>query len=140
MRTPAFATLVAACLGLSLTPPARALDRGLLITKATQGQHGLDFELSAVQEGPDAVVVRLSVPKTGRLADLTGVRLSVTDGKRFLTLVPVATAEADGRVTAWCQLTPEVAGKASLDLYTVTDRVYAFHYAVQVGTYVEPKK
>ncbi len=125
---------LAAC--LLDAPSASARGLGKLVTKATQKAVGVEFELSAVGS-PDAVIISISIPKSGKLESLRKVRLSVPaqNGKDFLILAPLEMAEREGAVHAWAQIAPELAAKASLDLVVEEGR-REFYYAVRVAEYI----
>jgi hypothetical protein len=131
-----FALLVAAMLpGISL---ARGL--GKVVTKATQKELGLDFELSATRE-PVAVLINMTIKRSGKLKDVRQVRLSIPaeNQKDFLLLAPLAVREVGGELRVSAQLAPALAANASVDL-VVEEGPREFFYQVKVVDYIIERK
>ena len=114
--------------------PARGL--GKVVTKATQKEFELEYDLSAVRE-PEAVIISMTISKDGKLRDLRQVRLSILadNKKNFLIRAPLEMSELDGRVRVSAQLDPELAANASLDLVVEEGRS-EYYYAVSVAGYI----
>jgi hypothetical protein len=127
-----------ALFGFAIFAPGIAYSSGVgkLVTKATQKELGLEFELSATRE-PDAVIVRMTVPKNGKLKDLRQVRLSILaeNQKDFLVLAPLDMRAENGGLRVSAQLAPEFAAKATLDLVVEEGRRESF-YSVKVADYI----
>jgi hypothetical protein len=135
---------LAAVMVLAVASHARAIEVGNLVTKGTQGTMGLEFTVSAVRESDEAVVVALRVPKKGILKDLQKVRLTVHEGKRLLLTVPLEIREESGSsVRTSFQLVPELADKATIDLYTEVSKdgpAFARFYSVRLNEYIQDKR
>jgi len=126
--------LVAALIAFPTASPARGL--GKLVTKATQKELELEYELSAIRE-PEAVIVSMTITKDGKLKDLRQVRLSILaeNQKNYLILAPLEMSQIEGRVRVSAQLDPELAGKATLELVVEEGRS-EFYYAVRINDYI----
>ena len=114
--------------------PASGL--GKLVTKGTQKELDLEFDLSAIHEG-EAVVVSMTIPKSGKLKDLRIVALSIhaENQKYYLVRAPLDMKHVDAGIRVSAQLAPELAVKAALDLVVQEGR-REFYYAVRVKDYI----
>jgi len=126
--------LVAVLVVVSGASLARGL--GKVVTKATQKELELNYELSAIRD-PNAVIVSMTISKEGKLADLRHVRLSILaeNQKDFLILAPLEMLEVDGKIRVSAQLDPGMAEKARLDLVVEEGRREYF-YAVSLKDYI----
>ena len=85
----------------------------------TKEQLGLAYELSApAKDG--SVTVTLTVTDFGKLEPLQAVILAIPggpkDGGRFDVYLPMATKCEGGKLTAWAQLSRELAERATVQL------------------------
>ena len=85
----------------------------------TKEQLELKFDLSAVPNG-DSVTVRLTINDLGKLKPLADVMLVVPTAKKgdhgIDLYMPMATREHDGELTAWAQLSRDLAERATIEL------------------------
>ncbi len=118
-------------------PRAFALSAGFTVTKATQVEQGLDFTLSAVRASETAVLVRMEIPREGKLKDLKSVKMRI--GAEPLVWADLqTTAGKDGALVVGFQLAPALADKCSIDLMTTSlDGVY---YSIELKGYITDKK
>ena len=122
--------------------PKASSARGLgkLVTKATQKELELEYELSAIRE-PGAVIISMAIPKDGKLKELRQVRLSILakNRKNYLILAPLEMRQVDDRIQVSAQLDPELAEKATLELVVQEGRT-EFFYSVRISDYISERK
>src|SRR5207244_879049 len=82
-------------------------------------QLGLNYEFSATAKD-GTVIVTLTIKDLGKLKPLQGVLLAIPSDKkddhRFDVYVPLATKQDGGKLTAWAQLSREMAERATVQL------------------------
>jgi hypothetical protein len=119
--------ILAVLLGLLTFPaPAPALMMGQVVTKQTQSHYGLKFALSAIKESSEAVVVQMTVPK---------------EGKQILLQTGIETrSDASGATIISFQISPDLADKYHLNLFTEISHGYATYFSVELKGYVTGKK
>src|SRR5579872_6507095 len=76
-------------------PPAFAMSELILVTKATQGKLGVDFTLSAVRVSDSAVLIRMEIPKKGKLKDLKRVTMDIGTYVPGVASSPVVSADLE---------------------------------------------
>ncbi len=107
----------AACVAVMVVG-ALAWGRGNALTESKE-QLGLDYEFSATARD-GTVLVQLTIKDLGKLNPLRHVLLAIPSDKkddhRFDVYVPLATKQDDGKLTAWAQLSREMAERASVQL------------------------
>lgn len=121
--------------------PCYARGVGKLVTKETQKEMELDFELTATRE-PNAVIVGMEIRTTGKLERLHQVRLIVpaADG-HFLVRVPMEMEQPrDGLTRVWAQIAPELAEKASIELVTDVHPRGEYYFSVRLAEYITDRK
>lgn len=82
-------------------------------------QLGLDYEITAVADKNDTVLVTLTVADLGKLKPLESIVLSVPSRQvknGFDMLVPMATKRDGSKLKAWAQLSRDVAERATIEL------------------------
>lgn len=136
--------MMTAVLLLASLQRAFAMSEGVFVTKATQGQSGLDFTLSAVRLSPQAISVRMEIPKTGKLQNLKAVRMTIGQGTPLLWSTLEAKPNDKGVLIVAFQIAPELADKCSIDLVVpnvpATAIDYEHFYAVELKGYVTDRK
>jgi hypothetical protein len=92
--------------------------RGIAVTESKE-QLGLNYEFSATATG-GSVRVQLTINDLGKLKPLRCVLLSIPSDKkddhRSAVYVPLATEQDGGKLTAWAQLSREMAERATVQL------------------------
>ena len=98
-----------------------AWGRGNALTESKE-QLGLDYEFSATATD-GTVMVTLTIKDLGKLKPLRGVVLTIPSDKkddhRLDVYVPLATKQDGGKLTAWAQLSREMAERATVELVPV---------------------
>jgi len=113
------------------------------VTKKTQAKLGLVFTLAAERVDEQAVLVRMEIPRTGKLKALRSVGMRIGPGRPivYATLQPTP-----GRGGSWSmsfQVSPELADKCSIDLTTPHDPPPGMSYlvyAVELKDYITERK
>lgn len=127
---------------LACIQPALALGVVEIVTKETQAKMGLDFTLTAERLSREAVLVRMEIPNKGNLRNLKGVTLSIGSGSPEVHAPLRTTSGKDGSLAVSFQLSPELAGRASIGLGpTILSRpTLSHHYAVELRGYITDRK
>ena len=124
--------------------PTFAISEGVSVTKSTQVELGLDFTLSAERVSERAVLVRMEIPKKGKLQNLKKVRMTIGQGTPLLSCNLETSPGENGSLVVQFQLSPHLADKCSIDLVTAkvpaTPRSYESYYAVELKGYVTGRK
>jgi hypothetical protein len=130
-------TVLALIICLNVPTAVFASGLGKLVTKETQEKLGLEFDLSAKSE-EHSTLVRLTIPKAGKLKDVLEIRLSIPaeDQQHFLVRAPLEMREGDGALGISAQLSPKLAEKAAIDLVMQKGR-REFFYHVRLADYIE---
>ena len=126
---------------IALQAPCYARGVGKLVTKETQKEMELDFDLKATRH-PNAVFVSMEIRTTGKLERLQQVRLIVpaADG-HFLLRVPMEMEQPrDGVTRVWAQIAPELAEKASIELVTHAHSRGEYYFSVRLASYITDRK
>ena len=134
------ALMLLALMLLGQVEQAGALSTSQTVTKETQAREGLDFSLSAVRESDEAVIVRMEIPKKGKLQNLQKVRMVISEGKSILlwSNLEITTTE-DGASVVSFQISPDLADKCSISLVTESSKTgpaNEFAYAVELKGYI----
>ena len=139
-----FVWLMVALLWGAHMPHAFAMSEGYFVTKATQAEQGLDYTLSAVRASDTAVLVSMEIQKVGKLKDLKRVTMTVGTGSPIVSADLQTRPGKNGSVVVSFQLSPELADKCSIMLFTPTVPVepmnYEQFYAVELKSYVTDRK
>ncbi len=115
---------------------AFALGIVVIVTKETQAKLGLDYKLVAERVDAEAVLVRMEIPRTGKLKDITGVRMRIGPGRPIVAATLQTTTSKDGVWVVSFQLSPALAEKCSIDLVgPMKDRSYGV-YSIELKGYV----
>jgi hypothetical protein len=105
---------------LAQIPPALALSELIAVTKDTQAKLGVQFTLSAVRVSETVVLVRMQIPKTGKLKDLQRVSLDIGTYPPGALTSPLVSADLattpgkNGSLIVSFQLSPEMADKCTI--------------------------
>ncbi len=133
--------MVCACIRFAF-----AMGEVVIVTKETQAKLGLNFSLEAERVSKEVVLVRVEVPREGKLKALRSVGMSIGKTKAFENGSPMLSAQLQttpGKNGSWVatfQLAPELADKCSVDLNVPeSDRTYTI-YAVELKGYVTDRK
>ena len=120
---------------------AFAMGELVVVTKATQAKLGLNFTLVAERVDAEAVLVRIEVPRAGKLKTLRNIGMSIGQGRPIVAATLQTTTGKDGSWIANFQVSPEMADKCSIDLLVpdVSGDEYLV-YAVQLKGYVTDRK
>jgi hypothetical protein len=130
--------LVALVIGLS-AGKSHALREGWIVTKATQKELGLTYDLLAEKVG-DVVLVSMEIPKDGKLKELESASFSMSEGSRTPLYVPMAMTEKKGVVSLRFQVGTEHVEKCSVGLYLKMHGRSGEFYAVMLKDYVTERK
>lgn len=129
---------------LACAQPTFALSEGVVVTKKTQAESGLDFTLTAVRLSQDAVSVRMEIPVRGKLKNLKRVTMSIGQGSPLVSANLQTTPGKEGSLIVSFQLSPDLADKCSIYLVVPSKNPTAFtyesFYAVQLREYVTDRK
>jgi hypothetical protein len=120
-----------------------AMGEVAVVTRETQAKLGLNFTLVAERVDSEAVLVRMEIPRKGKLKNLRSVSMRIGSG-RPLVSAPLQTSP--GKNGSWVvtfQVAPAMAEKCSIDLNTPYDppslRSYLI-YSVALKGYVTDRK
>jgi len=130
--------LVAILVGLS-AGKSHALRTGQTVTRATQKQLDLNYELKAEKVG-DIVLVSMSIPRAGKLKTLQHVALDISTNRRSPLHAPLAMTEAKGIESIRFQLGTEYLENCSIMLFLQMKGRTGEYYAVQLKDYVTERK
>lgn len=143
------AGLMIAAMMFACIPHAFANSEFISVTKETQAKLGLKFTLSAVRVSETAVLVRMEIPKEGKLKDLKRVTMTIgtgTIGTAGSPLVSATLQTTPGKKNSWVvsfQLSPDLADKCSIDLVVLNPAAALPNesfYAVELKGYVTDRK
>lgn len=116
------------------------------VTKATQAKEGLNFTLTAERLSKEVVMVRIDVPREGKLKELRSVGMSLGKTKAFESGSPALSAPlktTTGTNGSWSvsfQLSAELADRCAIDLNVPQGPMYYVIYAVELKGYVTDRK
>ncbi|MDB6124254.1 MAG: hypothetical protein JWQ71_3247 [Pedosphaera sp.] len=138
-------TILAVLAGLLAFPASTpALMVGHLVTKQTQFDNDMKFTLSAIKESNEAVLVRMIVPREGKLKDHQKVMLELNEGKQILLQTAVETgSDVAGATVISFQISPALADKYYVNLFTeisTNGPAYTSYFSVELKGYVIAKK
>ena len=137
-----------ALLALAPLPNASAMSELISVTKATQAKVGVRFTLSAVRVSETAVLVRMEIPKEGKLKNIKRISLDIGTYPPGVMTSPQVSADLEttsgknGALIVSFQLSPEMAEKCSLRLSPLDPAVpmsYEY-YSVELKGYVTDRK
>ncbi len=136
--------LVAVAMMLACVPHTSAMSEGFTVTKETQVEQGLNFTLSAVRVSEAAVLVRMEIPKDGKLENLKRVTMTIGTGSPLVSADLQTTSGKNGSLAVSFQLSPDLANKCSIVLVVpnvpATALDYEHFYAVELKGYVTDRK
>jgi len=117
---------------------AIAMGEGITVTKETQGRLGLNYALIADRVDDKAVLVRMEIPRKGKLKDLRSVTMNIGEGRPIVSATLQTTPGKNGSWVVSFQLSPELADKCSIELILPSSEplTYMF-YAVELKGYVK---
>jgi hypothetical protein len=119
---------------------AFAMGDVMLVTKQTQAKLGLNFILTAERVGAEAVLVRMEIPRKGKLKNLRSVSMRIGSG-RLLVSAPLQTSPGkNGSLVVSFKLAPDLADKCSIDLTGPYEGLSYVIYAVELKGYVKNRK
>ena len=119
---------------------ALALGEVVSVTRQTQAKLGLEYTLTAERVDDEAVLVRMEIPRTGKLKDLRSVSMRVGSGRPKVSATLQTSAGKDGSWVVAFQLSPALADECSVDLVVPSSgRTYVV-YAVELKGYVSVRK
>lgn len=129
-------------------PPAFALSELIAVTKETQAELGVPFTLSAVRVSETAVLVRMEIPRTGKLKDLQRVTLDIGTYPPGVATSPLVSADLattpgkNGSLVVSFQLSPEMADKCSIRLGPLAPAIpmSSEYYSVELSGFVTDNK
>lgn len=124
------------CVGL---PSAFAMGSLAVVTKATQAKMGLDYTLIADRADAEAVLVRMEIPRKGKLQNIRTVEMRIGEGRPLVSAPLRTTTEKNGAWIASFQVSSELANHCYIDLTVPKDGGYEV-YAVEVKGYVTDRK
>jgi hypothetical protein len=111
------------------------------VTKQTQAKLGLNFTLVADRVDDEAVLVRMEIPREGKLKHLRSVSLRIGPGRPLVAATLQTTPGKNGSWVVSFQLCPDLADKCSIDLIVPSDPLpYEVYYAVELKGYVTDRK
>lgn len=118
------------------------------VTKETQAKLGVQFDLSAVRASPRSVLVRMEIPRTGKLKELKTVTMDIGDYRPGVASAPTVSAELatktgkNGAILVAFQLAPEMAEKCSIRLGPLSpaEPEAYLYYAVELKGYITERR
>ena len=139
--------LTAALLMVAI-PKAFAMHEVIVVTKATQIKMGVKFTLTAQRVSDTAIIVRMEIPKEGKLKELKRVTLDIGDYKPGAPSSPWVSVDLhtspgkNGSLIVSFQLSPEMADKCSIDLGPLDPAIpeSLVYYSVQFKGYITKRK
>jgi len=135
------AYLVIAALLLCLcVQRCKAMNEVVEVTHESQARSGVQFHLEANQMDSAAVLVRMEIPRNGKLKDLKSVTLRIGSGR---PIVDAVLQPKPGPGNSWIvvfQVSPSMADLAWVDLQVPGEPMTGLIYAVQLKGYVTQKK
>ncbi len=143
-----FVWVLIALMLLARMPQAFALSELITVTKTTQAKLGAKFTLSAVRVSDTAVLVRMEIPKEGKLRDLKRVTMDIGTYSPGVSSSPQVSADLEttpgknGSLVVTFQLSPELVDKCSIRLGPLAPAIpmsYVY-YAVELKGYITVRK
>ena len=136
-----FVWLVAALLLLARPPQAFAMGSVTTVTKETQSKLGLNYTLIADRADAEAVLVRMEIPRKGKLKTLRSVSMRIGAGRPRVAATLQTTPGKDGSWVVSFQLSPALAEDCSIDLIVPSQDPMSYEvYAVELKGYVTDRK
>ena len=129
--------LVCAC---ACIQHASAMGSLIEVTKETQAKLGLNYTLVADRVDDEAVLVRMEIPRTGKLKTLRSVSMRIGSGRPLVAATLQTTPGKNGSWVVSFQVSPDLADKCSIDLIVPSDGLTYEVYAVEVKGYVTARK
>jgi hypothetical protein len=121
--------------------PAFALGSVIIVTRETQAKLGLNYTLVADRVDAEAVLVRMEIPRNGKLKDLRSVKMRIGSGRPLVSATLQTTPGKDGVWVVSFQLTPDLADKCSIDLILPSKDALTYEvYGVELKGYVTARK
>lgn len=105
------------------------------ITATTQYEQGLEFTLTTTPERDDTLIIRLEIPRKGRLKNLAGLQMELNDGKTTL-LAPLSATTHDGTMSLSFQIARKLVPQCYVNLFVEVDPRYSICYAVSLKGYI----
>lgn len=131
------AVLLILCVSL---PNSLALGGLVYVTKETQKELQLDFTLQAEKVDAEAVIVRMEVRKTGKLAKLRHISLDIGSGRPMVHAILQTSKGKDASESVTFQVSPELAQKTYIGLNVPSaTRSYTI-YSVELKGYIVNKQ
>ena len=118
---------------------SHALRVGYFVTKATQKEHGLTYNLKAEKVG-DIVLVSMEIPRAGKLKELESVALDLSVNGRVPLHAPLAMTENRGVTSVRFQVGTEHVQNCSIKLFLKMHGRSGEFYGVQLKDYVTERK
>jgi hypothetical protein len=143
-----FVWVLIALMSFADIPHTRAMGTLVTVTKETQAKLGVEFTLSAVRVSDTAVLVRMEIPKTGKLKELQRVTLDIGSDRPGVPASPLVSADLQtapgkhGSLVVSFQLSPEMANQCSIRLGPLAPAIpmsYEY-YSVELKGYVTDNK
>ncbi|MGV3723241.1 MAG: hypothetical protein ACO1SX_20260 [Actinomycetota bacterium] len=118
---------------------SHALRHGFIVTKATQKEHGLTYNLQAEKSG-DVVLVTMEIPRAGKLKELESVALEMSGERRVPLHAPLAMSQKNGVASVRFQVGTEFVQNCSIMLFLRMHGRTGQFYGVQLKDYVTERK
>jgi hypothetical protein len=118
---------------------SQALRQGFIVTKATQKQHGLTYNLKAEQAG-DIVLVTMEIPRAGKLKELESVALEFSGDRRVPLHAPLAMSQQNGVSNVRFQVGTEFVQNCSIMLFLKMHGRSGEFYGILLKDYVTERK
>ncbi len=115
---------------------AFAMGAVISVTKQTQAKLGLNFKLVAERVDAEAVLVRMEIPRKGKLKGLRSVNLRIGSGRPLVAATLQTTPGENGSWIVSFQVAPDLADKSSVDLVGPYEGLSYVVYAVELKGYV----
>ena len=119
---------------------AFAMGEVVSVTKETQARLGLHFTLVAERVDAEAVLVRMEIPRKGKLKNLRSVNMRIGSGRPLIDATLQTTPGKEGSWVVSFQLSPDLADKCSVDLIGPYEGLSYVVYAVELKGYVTVRK
>ena len=133
--------LMAALLLLARPPQALAMGSLITVTKETQSKLGLNYTLVADRADAEAVLVRMEIPRKGKLKTLRSVSMRIGTGRPRVSATLQTTPGKDGSWVVSFQLAPALTEECWVDLIVPSDEPMSYEvYAVELKGYVTDRK
>lgn len=119
---------------------AVAMGQLISVTKETQAKQGLIFTLEAVRVDDEAVLVRMEIPRQGKLKNVRSIGMRIGSGRPLVYAPLQTTPGKNGSLVVTFQVSPTLADKCSVDL-TIPHSARSYEvYAVELKGYITLRK